>query len=51
MAIKIKCPVCSNTRLLDMVRGRDAVFEIKCPRCASIINLAVKNNRVTTKKV
>jgi|GEM_PF-3363265 len=51
VAVKVKCPVCTNKRLMDMITARAAELEIKCPRCGSIINLTLKDNRIKARKV
>ena len=49
IAIKIKCPVCSNKRLMDLVSGKDGELLIKCPKCKKIIDVAFENNRIKAK--
>ncbi|WP_176718783.1 hypothetical protein [Caloranaerobacter ferrireducens] len=51
MATKVKCPVCPNKRLLDMVSAEQAELIIKCPRCKNIINLSFENNKIKAKAV
>lgn len=49
IAIKIKCPVCSNKRLMDLVSGKDGELLIKCPKCKNIIDIAFTDNRIKAK--
>ncbi len=37
IAKKVKCPVCSNKRLMDLITAEKAELEIKCPKCGRII--------------
>lgn len=51
MATKVKCPVCPNKRLFDMVSANEAEFIIKCPRCGRTIDLTFKNNQIKAKAI
>lgn len=51
MTVKVKCPVCTNKRLLDMVSGNQAEITIKCPRCQRIISLTFRKNRIKAKVI
>ncbi|WP_183128092.1 hypothetical protein [Clostridium autoethanogenum] len=51
MTTKVKCPVCTNKRLLDMASGDQAEIIIKCPRCQNIIRLTFRKNRIKAKVI
>ena len=46
---KIKCPVCNNKRLLDLVVAKDGEVMIKCPKCRRIIDVTFQDNRIKAK--
>jgi len=49
IAIKVKCPVCSNKRLFDLVSATQAELIIKCPKCKKLIHLSLKDNKIKAK--
>ena len=49
IAKKIKCPVCNNKRLLDLVVAKDGEVMIKCPKCRRIIDVTFQDNRIKAK--
>ncbi|MBN2259259.1 MAG: hypothetical protein JW702_01815 [Clostridiales bacterium] len=49
IAKKIKCPVCNNKRLLDLVVAKDGEVMIKCPKCKRIIDVTFQDNRIKAK--
>jgi uncharacterized Zn finger protein len=51
IAKKVKCPVCSNKRLMDLITAEKAELEIKCPKCGRIIHLTFIKNRIKAKAV
>lgn len=51
IAKKVKCPVCNNKRLMDMVSAKQAEVEIKCPICKNTIHLTFHNNKIKAKAV
>lgn len=51
MAQKVKCPSCSNKRLMDVFMANEAEIEIKCPKCGKIIRLSLQNNKIKAKAV
>ncbi|MGD6778434.1 hypothetical protein ACQCT3_02775 [Sutcliffiella horikoshii] len=45
MNTTVKCPVC-NKRLMDLLSAKEAVLEIKCPKCKKVINVSIINNQI-----
>ncbi|CDI41040.1 conserved protein of unknown function [Tepidanaerobacter acetatoxydans Re1] len=51
IAKKVRCPVCSNKRLFDLVSATQAELIIKCPKCRNLIYLYFQNNQIKAKAV
>jgi ribosomal protein S27E len=48
---KVKCPMCKNKRLMDMISAEKAELVIKCPICKNIIHLSFNKNKIKAKAV
>jgi len=46
---KVKCPVCNNKRLLDLVVAKEGELKIKCPKCRRIIDIVFQDNKIKAK--
>lgn len=49
--IKVKCPVCQNKRLFDVINACQAEIEIKCHKCGSKIHISLENNKINVIEV
>jgi DNA-directed RNA polymerase subunit RPC12/RpoP len=43
---KVKCPVCTNKRLFDVINAYQAEIEIKCNKCGSKIHITFDSNQI-----
>lgn len=50
-AKKVKCPVCTNKRLFDVINAYQAEIEIKCPKCGSKINIFFESHQINVTAV
>jgi ribosomal protein S27E len=49
--IKVKCPVCHNKRLFDVINACRAEIEIKCHKCGSKIHISFESNKINVIEV
>lgn len=43
---KVKCPCCTNKRLMDMLSADQAELEIKCQKCGRTIHVLFKYDQI-----